>query len=380
MDGIDNSELTRRLLEIPLFREINNALRGQSGPVDWKIAGEISGAVSASGVRSGKPSSAEVDEFNQACRIAELAVVGYSGLGPVQGVTDVRLLWRSQWAQVNLDALKPLIERLAVKLSGNAAAGTGFGPAAPLIGAVTPFLMGSQIGLVFGYMSHKALGMWDICLPRVRPGRLYFNFPNILDVESDLQVKPQEFRMWLALHEVSHELHFQSIPWMRPYLLGLIEQYMDAAEIDSSQLASKFGNLNDPQELGTILQRPEDLFPLLRSPAQEGLVEKILCFTSAAEGYSDWIVRKAGAGLTDSFDKISEGMTRRRAERSSPERMMEKMFGLDLGNEQQRRGYRFVTAIAAAGGLEHLWQKPENLPDLGELAQPHRWLSRIGAV
>jgi coenzyme F420 biosynthesis associated uncharacterized protein len=321
-----------------------------------------------------------VDEFNQACRIAELAVVGHTGLGPVQGVTDVRLLWRSQWSQVNLDALKPLIERLAVKLTGNAGAGAGFGPAGPLIGAVTPFLMGAQIGLVFGYMSHKALGMWDVCLPRTRPGRLYFNFPNILDVERDLQVKPQEFRMWLALHEVSHELHFQSISWMRPYLLGLIEQYMDAAEIDSSQLASKFGNLSDPQELSTVLQRPEDLFPLLRSPAQESLVEKILCLTSAAEGYSDWIVRKAGLGLTESFDKIAEGMTRRRAERSSPERMMEKMFGLDLGNEQQHRGHRFVMAIAAAGGLERLWQKPENLPDLGELAQPHRWLSRIGTV
>ena len=378
MDGIDNSELSRRLLEIPLFREINNALRGQSGPVDWKIAGEIGDAVAGSGRRSSKPTAADVDEFNQACRIAELAVVGHTGLGPVQGVTDVRLLWRTQWAQVNLDSLKPLIERLASKLSGSAASGLGVGPAAPLIGAVSPFLMGSQVGLVVGYMAHKALGVWDLCLPRTRPGRLYFNFPNVLDVERDLQIKPQEFRMWLALHEVSHELHFQAVSWMRPYLLGLIEQYMDAAEIDSSQLASRLGNLSDPQELSTLMQRPEDLFPLLRSPAQEGLVEKIMCFTSAAEGYSDWIVRKAGMGLTESFDKIAEGMTRRRAERSSPERMMEKMFGLDLGNEQQHRGQRFVTTIAAAGGMEHLWQKPENLPDLGELAQPHRWLSRIG--
>jgi putative hydrolase len=377
VDGIDNSELTRRLLEIPLFREINNALRGQAGPVDWKIAKEISEAVAASGMSTAKPSSADVEEFNQACRIAELAVVGHSGLGPVQGVTDVRLLWRSQWTQVNLDSLKPLIERLAKKLSGGAA-NLGFAPAAPLIGAITPFLMGSQIGLVVGYMSHKALGVWDLCLPRTRPGRLYFNFPNIVDVERDLQVKPQEFRMWLALHEVSHELHFQAVAWMRPYLTRLIEQYMDAAEIDTSQLASRMGNLNDPSELSSMLQRPEDLFPLLRSPAQEALVEKILCFTSAAEGYSDWIVRKAGLGLTEAFDKITEGMNRRRAERSSPERMMEKMFGLDLGNEQQRRGYRFVTAIAAAGELEHLWEKPENLPDLGELAQPHRWLTRVG--
>lgn len=380
MDGIDTSELSRRLLEIPLFREINNALRGQPGPVDWKIAGQISEAVAGSGIRSGKPSAGDVEEFRQACRIAELAVIGHSGLGPVQGVTDVKLLWRTQWTKVNLDALKPLMERLAAKLTGDATAGLRFGPAAPLLGAVGPFLMGSQIGLVIGYLSHKALGMWDLCLPRTRTGRLYFNFPNVLDVERDLGVKPQPFRMWLALHEVSHELHFQAVSWLRPYLTGLVEQYMDAAEIDASQLASKMGNLNDPQELSSILQRPEDLFPLLRSPAQEALVEKIQCFTSAAEGYSDWLVRKAGLGLTEEFDKISEGMTRRRAERSSPERMMEKMFGLDLGNEQQRRGQRFVATIAAAGELEHLWEKPENLPDLSELAQPHRWLSRVGTA
>lgn len=382
MDGIDTSELTRRLLEIPLFREINNVLRGQSGPVDWRIAGQISEAVAASGIRSGKPSSGEIDELQQACRIAELAVVGHSGLGPVQGVTDVRLLWRSQWAQINLDALKPLIERLAAKLAADAAAGLGFGPlpAAPMLGAVGPFLMGSQVGLVIGYLSHKSLGMWDLCLPRTRTGKLYFNYPNVVDVERDLQVEAQHFRMWLALHEVAHELHFQSVPWLRAYLLGLIEQYIDAAEIDSSQLASRLGNLGSPEELSSLLQRPEDLFPLLRSPAQEVLVERIQCFTSATEGYGDWLVRKAGLGLTADFDKIAEGMTRRRAERSSPERMMEKMFGLDLGNEQQRRGYRFVTAIAAAGGLEHLWEKPENLPDLGELAQPEKWLSRVGTA
>jgi uncharacterized protein (DUF2342 family) len=109
-------------------------------------------------------------------------------------------------------------------------------------------------------------------------------------------------------------------------------------------------------------------------------VERIQCVTSAAEGYSDWLVRKAGMGLTEAFDKIQEGMTRRRAERSSPERLFEKMYGLDLGNEQQRRGQRFVTTIAAAGEVDHLWEKPENLPDLGELAQPHRWLSRVGTA
>lgn len=379
MDGIDPSELTRRLLEIPLFREINNALRGQSGPVDWKIAGQIAEAVAASGMRSSKPSGSDLEEFRQACRIAELAVVGHSGLGPVQGVTDVRLLWRTQWAQLNLDALKPSLERLAAKLAGGAA-NLRMGLATPLLEAVSPFLMGTQIGFMVGHLSHKALGIWDLAIPRMRPGRLYFNFPNVVQVEKELEVEPRHFRMWLALNEVSHELLFQSVTWMRPYVTNLVHQYMDAAEFDSSELASRFGKLNDPEELSGLLQRPEELLPLLRSPAQEGLVERIQCFSSASEGYSDWVLTKAGRSLSDSFDKIQEGMTRRRAERSSPERMIEKMFGLDLGNELKRRGHRFVSAIAAARELEHLWEKPENLPDLAELAQPHKWLTRVGTA
>lgn len=377
MDSIDNTELTRRLLEIPLFREVHNTFRRQSGPVDWTIAEQICSAVAASGLRRLQPGTADVDEIHQSCRIAELAVVGHSGLGPVQGVTEARMVTRPEWARTNLQALRPLIERLAAKLARSAPGPAALGAAQPLIGAVTPFVMGSQAGLVVGYLSHRLLGTWDICLPRTAAGRLDFNYSNVVEVTEELGVEPKEFRMWLALHEVSHELHLQAVPWLRSHLSRLIEQYIDSAEIDASQLASRFGNLSDPQELSALMQRPEDLFPLLRSPAQESLVERIQCLTSTVEGYSDWILRRAGLGLTDTFDKIQEGMTRRRAERSSPERMLEKMFGLDLGNAQQRRGQRFVTEVAAEGRIQKLWERPENLPGLEELAQPQRWLTRI---
>lgn len=378
MDGIDDAELVRRLLEIPVFREIHNVLRNSTKPVDWRLAEQISEAISGAGLHSPRPAGPELEEFQQACRIAELAVVGYSGLGPVRGVTHVRLLWRSQWAQLNLDALKPMTERLASRLSQGSVSPGQAAPVRSVLDAVVPLVMGAQFGLIFGYLSHKALGLWDFCLPRGQAGRLYFNYPNIVEVEEELQVDPRQFRMWLAIHEVSHELHFQAIGWTRPYLTGLVEQYIDAAELDSSELATKLQTLTDPQELAFIMQRPEDLLPMLRTPVQSLIAEKIECFLGLVEGYSDWITRRAGLSLVDQFGKIREGMSRRMAERSSPERMLEKLFGIELSLQTRRASERFIAAIAEAGRIDVLWAKVENLPSIEELSQPERWISRVG--
>jgi putative hydrolase len=378
MEGIDNSELVRGLLKIPVFREIYNLLHSSTKPVDWKLAEQISDAVAGAGLRTARPGAADLEELHQACRIAELAVVGSSGLGPVRGITDVRLLWRQQWAQFNLDAMRPLSERLASRLSGSSVAAQPFAPARPVVDSVGPLVLGAQFGLVFGYLAHKALTLWDFCLPRNQPGRLYFNYPNIVEVESELQVGSREFRMWLAISEVAHELAFQSIVWTRPYLTRLVEQYVDLAELDASELAAKVQTLTDPQELLPLLQHPEDLLPMLRTSAQEVTAEKIECFLGLVEGYCDWICRKAGLSLVGEFEKIREGMRRRAAERSSAERMLEKLFGVDLSLQTRRSSERFIAAIADAGLIDVLWSKVENLPTIDELAQPERWISRVG--
>lgn len=388
MDGIDGGELVRRLLEIPVVREINNLLRNATKPVDRKLAQQVSQAVAGSGIHSAKFTAADLEEFQQACRIAELAVVGQSGLGPVRGVQQVRLVTRTQWTELNLEALNPLLERLAARLSPSASPAAGLS-VRPILDAVGPLVMGAQFGATIGYLSHKALGTWDFGLPAHQPamrsakgrsGRLLFNYPNIVEVEKELEVDPRQFRMWLALHEVAHELLFQAVGWAGPYLNGLIEAYIDAAQMDTSELVTKVQSLSDPGELACLLQKPEELLPMLRSPLQQTVAESIECFLSLTEGYSNWILRRGGLSLVNDFDKIREGMSRRLAERSSPERMLEKLFGLDLTNRNRRAGERFVEVIATSGRMDVLWRKVENLPSLEELSQPERWISRVGVV
>jgi uncharacterized protein (DUF2342 family) len=36
-----------------------------------------------------------------------------------------------------------------------------------------------------------------------------------------------------------------------------------------------------------------------------------------------------------------------------------------------------VEEAGGEGGIDRLWQGPENLPDLAEIREPQRWLSRM---
>jgi putative hydrolase len=376
MDDIDQADLIAALTEIPLFREIRNVLINQSRPVNWDIARQIASALAQAGPPDFGATSRDLADFQQACRIAELKVTALTGFELLPGITQVDMLSRSQWAQLNLDDLAPFMERLAIRLSGQVSDGPPV-PVQAIVGAIGPFAMGTQLGLMVGYLAHKTLSHWDFCLPRTRTGRLYVNYPNLARVERELGVEPKQFRLWIGLHEVSHELIFQAVAWARPYFVGLIEAYIDAASIDPAEIMGRIRGLTDPDEVAMLMQQPEELFPMLRSPAQNEVVERIQSFMSVAEGYSEWIVREAGLELLNEFDKIREGINRRRAERSSAEKMLEKLLGLDLEREQHRAGERFISKVAHAGQLGLLWKGPENLPTMGEIAEPAKWLTRL---
>ena len=56
--------------------------------------------------------------------------------------------------------------------------------------------------------------------------------PNIIGLEKRFAFPPREFRLWLALHEVTHRAQFTGIPWMRQHFLGLVNQTVQAVDPD----------------------------------------------------------------------------------------------------------------------------------------------------
>jgi putative hydrolase len=380
MADIDPADLGRALGEVPLFREMHRVLGAQSGPVNWEIAHQIGKAVAGAGAPGPRPTPDEILAIEEACRIAQLRITERTGM-EAGGLTRVEVVDRVSWTVSNLDGFRPLVDRLSVRLRGQLGLqGGNEVPGLPIqmvLDALGPFLLGIQMGFLVGFLSRTALAHYDLCMPRLETGTLSFAHPNIVEVERDLEADPRQFRQWLALHEVAHQLLLQAHPWVLAHMRGLIERYVDGAEVDSGEVMERLQGLADPEQLSRIMEHPEELLPLLMTPAQERMGAEIQAVMAVVEGYADWVVADAGTAMLPQLEKIREGVARRRVERTSAERLLEGLLGLDLKPENYRAGVRFVQAVAGAEKLGDLWQSPTQLPTLEELREPSKWLARV---
>ena len=88
-------------------------------------------------------------------------------------------------------------------------------------------IAGAEVGALLGWMSTRVLGQYDLLvIEDENPDDqdiVYYVGPNILALEKRFAFPPREFRLWLALHEVTHRAQFTGVPWLRPYFLSLVE-------------------------------------------------------------------------------------------------------------------------------------------------------------
>lgn len=413
---IDPMEMGAVLGQIPLFRELQRLLLSQSGPVNWEVAGQIARGIAQLRGPGPGPTKDDYRSYEEACRLAQMRVTQVTGLESPSSITKIELADRTAWVNANLEAFRPFVERLAKGLQsqfGAAAGGFGaqfglpqfggsgegafgmsqFGGAGSgemegpmggaslgvgaLFGMLGPLILGLEIGFLVGFLSREVLGNYDLCLPRGDPGTLWFVMPNIAEAQSGLEVDARQFQMYLALHEVAHQLEFSSIPWVRAHFTGMVERFIDAAEIDSSEAMNRLQALGDPEQLQRLMSHPEELLPMLITPPQQELAREIETLMAVLEGYAEWIVDQVGSEMLPESSKIREGLSRRRAERSTVERLLEGLLGIDLKPPQYRAGVKFVAAVAAAGQLGKLWESAAALPASAELAEPAKWLSRV---
>ena len=90
-------------------------------------------------------------------------------------------------------------------------------------------------------MSTRVLGQYDQLLiedesPKNRTSSTT-SAPTYLSVERRYGFPAREFRLWLALHEVTHRAQFTGVPWMRDHFLGLVERTLAGVDPDPKVLS-----------------------------------------------------------------------------------------------------------------------------------------------
>ncbi len=290
------------------------------------------------------------------------------------GVVD-----RAGWVRANIGSFAALIGHLEADLLDQLVP-PGGGLAKAAMAIANRWVTTRQLGFLLGFMGARVLGQYDLALlsAEAAPGRLLFVEENIRATAKGLGVPVSSFRTWIALHEATHAFEFEAHPWLRPYLASRLERQMSLFGSDAKGLGR-----DALRGLGRALRGEEGgghWMERLMGDEQRRLFRETQAVMSLLEGFSDYVMDEVGRDLVPDVERISARFHERRARRTTFERSMLRITGMDLKLEQYKKGEAFVRAIADARGksaLTRLWEGPETLPLDGEIEDPVRWIARV---
>jgi coenzyme F420 biosynthesis associated uncharacterized protein len=352
--------------------------------IDWDGARAFAARMNSQSRLSGA-ARAELDSsYKQLVDQSAPVVAEYTGMELPFDLTGVYSFDRIDWIDANIRNFQTLFEPIEqlnpLRDDGNA---TAFNVA---WGTVNQKVLTAEIGVLLGYLGRRVLGQYDMTLLGREPvegGRLYFVHPNIQNVERNLRLPSEEFRLWLALHEVTHAFEFEANPWLQDYFNSLLREYITFLNQDAEHLKRGVDGL---KIFWRRARSGESLtgnwFEYVMNQEQRDLFSRMQAMMSVVEGYSNHVMNAVGKELIPSYEVISRRFERRLRQRTFVEVMFARLTGLDVKMEQYRKGEAFINELVEAGGhdlAKRVWEGPEMLPTLHEVSNPQEWIQRARA-
>lgn len=353
-----------------IFDELMKLLN-QPGPINWALAAQIADHLTG-GRQPIDPWLAE--EYLELSRLAQMRI-GEATTLPAGPIVDTIPLDRAEWASRNLRSFRYLVEPIAQKLADAPSAGAIDAVLKPL----APALLGMQMGVMVGLLSQHVLGQFDVGLPTAEHGDLYYVVPNIEEFATDHSLDPRQVRLWVALHEVTHQAQF-AIPWVRPHFQALIERFVASMDVDTSSFGASLEDFGDPERMQELLAEGGGLPSFLSGPEQTEQLEDIQAFMATVEGYGDHMMDRAAPDLLPDLSAMRRAMQDRRQESGAETDLVGRLLGLEAKRAQYAAGAAFCNEIESRFGtdaLQKVWATADNLPTLPELDDATGWAARV---
>ena len=347
-------------------------------PIDWRLAERIARTVAGRDAFADSYLSSSLRrDFDAATTEAEAAVAEFTGLRS-PGRASAEVVDRGGWVAANVRSmrrmLEPLTDRVAAKMVRN--------PFAPVGRRVA----GTELGVLLGYVAQRVLGQYDLLVPdeddAPTDDRVYYVGANVLGLEKRFAFRPVDFRLWIALHEVTHRAQFTGVPWLRDYFLAQVHELVGGIEPDAGMVFAAIGRAADAVREGRSPVGDRGLVGLFGSDEQQQAMDRMQALMSLLEGHGNAVMNQLGAQMLDGQERMASVLSTRRNARGMTA-LLHRLMGLEMKMRQYEVGEAFVDAVTNEAGfraLDAAWRGPEFLPTLPELAAPTEWLTRVGRV
>lgn len=346
-------------------------------PVDWNLAERVARRVAGrEPIAASYLGGSLQRDFAEVTTKGEALVGEFTGLR-APGAARAEVLDRHQWVQANIGSMRRMLAPLTARVGERMAKS----PIAPIGRRVA----GTEMGVLLGYMAQRVLGQYDLLVlekPDAQLGSsdaVYYVGPNILSLEKRYAFRPRDFRLWIAIHEVTHRAQFTGIPWMKDYFLSLVEQALTIVDPDPSRLVQAMLRAADDIRKGRNPLDEGGLVALLATPEQRGVLGKVQALMSLLEGHGNNVMNHLGRVHVAGQERMARVLQARRRARGLTA-ILHKLLGFDSKLRQYEVGESFIAGVEREAGphaIDAAWRDPDSLPTLEELTRPTDWLARV---
>jgi coenzyme F420 biosynthesis associated uncharacterized protein len=340
---------------------------------DWDAALRTGRTVSGSGPKVSHADRAIMrEQLSQHVGRAESLIAECTGLEVVGFRSRAWVMGRGDWIRQNLKGLQQVLEPLAVRIAEKRPEAFRDKP------TFSRKALGVQVGGLLGYVARRVLGQVDVFLPPDDDGLIYFVGPNLVDVERGFSLPPHDFRLWVAIHEVTHRVQFSAAPWLRSELKRMVDEYLRSVSLDPKELLDQLVHAVEELRPGSNASGPGGIFRLL-TPDQRILFQRTQSLMSLLEGHASYVMNRVAGGVVDDLPRLQAALARRRAV-GGWERRVQRAIGFDQKVAQYDSGERFVHEVVERIGMQGFnlaWAEAGNLPQPGEIGDPDRWIARV---
>ena len=124
----------------------------------------------------------------------------------------------------------------------------------------------------------------------------------------------RDFRLWVCLHEVTHQLQFTAVPWLKPHLESEIAEFVAATDLSADVLRERLQDVL--RSLGDAIRGDdgdsEGLMALIQDPRQRAVLDRVTAVMSLVEGHAEFVMDGVGPDVVPTVKTLRKRFAQRR--------------------------------------------------------------------